>query len=79
VDVAPERRNLEDCVNSHHDTVWRGRVAQLLANTDHFARDEDWFPAQVVAAALNWLKRNREQRCSLLWIDCFDPHEPWGG
>jgi arylsulfatase A-like enzyme len=73
----PPRRNLDDYVNNHYDAVWRGRVAQFLANTDDFTREEDWFPAQVAAEAADWLARNRGQRRIFAWIDSFDPHEPW--
>jgi arylsulfatase A-like enzyme len=73
----PPRRNLDDYVNEHYDDVWRGRVAQFLSNTDDFAREEDWFPAKVVDEAVDWLTRNRDHRNIFLWIDSFDPHEPW--
>lgn len=73
----PTRRRLDDYVNSHFDTVWRGRVAQFLANTDGFASEEDWFAAKVVDAAVDWLTCNRVHRHTFLWIDSFDPHEPW--
>jgi arylsulfatase A-like enzyme len=70
------RRNLDDYVNEHYDATWRSRVAQFLANTDDF--DEgDWFPAQVMDEAVDWLTHNRGHQNILLWIDCFDPHEPW--
>jgi arylsulfatase A-like enzyme len=73
----PPRRNLDDYVNEHFDEIWRGRVAQFLANTDDFARTEDWFAATVVDEAVDWLTHNRSQRNVFLWLDSFDPHEPW--
>jgi arylsulfatase A-like enzyme len=73
----PPRRNIEDYVNSHYDSVWRGRIAQFLANTDDFVREDDWFPARVVDEAVDWLTRNRGHEHVFLWIDSFDPHEPW--
>jgi arylsulfatase A-like enzyme len=73
----PPRRNLDDYVNEHYDAVWRGCVAQFLSNTDDFTRKEDWFPAKVVDEAVDWLTRNRNHKNILLWIDSFDPHEPW--
>jgi arylsulfatase A-like enzyme len=71
------RRDLERYVNGHYDDVWRGRVAQFLANTDDFTREEDWFPAKVVDEAVDWLTKNRDQKNVFLWLDSFDPHEPW--
>lgn len=73
----PTRRNLEDYVNENYDPVWRGRVAQFLANTDNFTKEEDWFAAQVVDEAIEWLRRNRSHPRLFAWIDSFDPHEPW--
>ncbi len=73
----PPRRSVDDYVNAGYDEVWRGRVAQFLANTDDFAGEEDWFPAQVVDQAIDWLARNRGEAPVFLWIDSFDPHEPW--
>ncbi len=71
------RRDLDDYVNGHYDATWRGLVAQFLANTDDFTREEDWFPAQVVEQAVDWLTRNRSHPRIFAWIDSFDPHEPW--
>ena len=71
------RRDLDRYVNENYDTVWRGRVARFLANTDDFAREQDWFPAQVVDFAIDWLTRNRAHERVFLWVDSFDPHEPW--
>ena len=73
----PTRRNLEDYVNENYDPIWRGRVAQFLANTDNFTKEEDWFAAQVVDEAIEWLRRNRSHPRLFAWIDSFDPHEPW--
>lgn len=73
----PSRRDLEQYVNEHYDAAWRGRVAQFLANTDDFKREEDWFPARVVNEAIEWLTRNRGHQRIFAWIDSFDPHEPW--
>jgi len=73
----PPRRNLDNYVNEHYDMAWRGRVAQFLANTDDFTREEDWFSAQVVAEAVDWLTHNRSHPHTFAWIDSFDPHEPW--
>jgi arylsulfatase A-like enzyme len=73
----PARRALEEYVNANYPPLWRGRIAQFLANTDAFARREDWFAPQVVEQACAWLERNRSHDHVFLWIDSFDPHEPW--
>jgi arylsulfatase A-like enzyme len=73
----PPRRNVDDYVNEHYDANWRALVTQLLANTDDFTHEEDWFPAKVMNQAVDWLKRNRSHPRVFAWIDSFDPHEPW--
>ena len=40
-------------------------------------RSSGGFPAQVVDEACTWLRRNRSHDRLFLWIDSFDPHEPW--
>ena len=74
---APTRRNVDDYVNEHYNAHWRRIVSQMLANTDEFQDEEDWFPAQVVDEAIGWLRKNRVHDKIFLWIDSFDPHEPW--
>jgi len=74
---SPPRRRVAEYVNASYTEEWKARVAQFLANTDDFARTEDWFPAKVVDEAVDWLRRNRVHRKVFLWVDCFDPHEPW--
>ncbi len=73
----PSRRRVEDYVNENYPEIWRKRVHQFLTNTDDFKREEDWFPAKVVSEAIEWLKKNRVHEKVFLWIDSFDPHEPW--
>ena len=71
------RRSLDGYVNARYTEQFRGLVARFLANTDDFAREEDWFAAKVVESSCEWLRRNRDQRNVFLWLDSFDPHEPW--
>ncbi len=71
------RRKVDDYVNEHYPPEWRERVAQFLANTDDFTDERHYFPAQVVELAIDWLKKNRTHRKVFLWVDSFDPHEPW--
>lgn len=73
----PSKRRVDDYVNEHYQPEWRQRIAQFLANTDDFTDEHHYFPAQVVELAIDWLKKNRTHRKVFLWIDSFDPHEPW--
>ena len=76
---APTHRRVEDYVNAAYGPEWRARIGQYLANTDDFGRERpgDWFAAQVADRAAAWLAANRAQRRIFLWVDSFDPHEPW--
>ncbi len=71
------RRDINNYVNEHYTPEWRSRVGQFLANTDDFSEEKHWFSAQVMERAVDWLKKNREHKHIFLWIDSFDPHEPW--
>jgi arylsulfatase A-like enzyme len=74
---SPTQRTLDDYLNASFDEQWRRRVEQFLANTDGFTEESHWFPAQVVEESIAWLRANRVHENTFLWIDSFDPHEPW--
>jgi len=38
---------------------------------------EDWNCAKLFRTASDWLRDNQSRDNFLLWVDCFDPHEPW--
>ena len=61
------------------DATWRPRFIQYLRNTAGFEREEDYFAAHVVTEACRWLDHvtQRQKDNLFLWVDCFDPHEPW--
>lgn len=74
---SPPKRNIDDYVNDNYTGQWRARIAQFLANTDDFKEESDWFPAQVTEHAVEWLRANRVHDKVFLWVDYFEPHEPW--
>ena len=74
---SPPKRKVEKFFNENYPENWRRLIARYLANTDDFKFEEDYFPARVFSEAAKWLKENRAHRNVFLWIDCFDPHEPW--
>jgi len=73
----PVKRNIEDYVNQGYDENFRRYVQRFLANIDDFESEEDWFAAKVFKEASKWLRLNRAHEKLFLWIDSFDPHEPW--
>jgi arylsulfatase A-like enzyme len=52
-------------------------LARYLRNVADRRREEDYFSAQVMRQSIDWLVDNHKQQPFFLWIDCFDPHEPW--
>jgi len=47
---------------------WVNRYAECEA---------DLFPARTGGAAIRWLEENSSAAPFFLWVDFFDPHEPW--
>jgi arylsulfatase A-like enzyme len=54
-----------------------GAMRQYLMNTQDRKSEKDFFCAQSCIEAMNWLERNVDSKPFMLWIDMFDPHEPW--
>jgi len=52
-------------------------IRQYMMNTQDRNTEDDYFCAQSCAAAANWLKQNIDSKPFMLWLDMFDPHEPW--
>ena len=53
---------------------------QYLRNSAHWKSEEDHHVAKVVKAGMNWLEEmitNGKRDNLFLWLDSFDPHEPW--
>jgi arylsulfatase A-like enzyme len=50
---------------------------QYLRNVAHRRREEDYFAAQTMATAADWLEENCDGRRFFLYVDTWDPHEPW--
>lgn len=52
-------------------------LIQHMRNTSLNKGEEDCFVAKTMTEACNWLDRNYKQEKFFLYIDTFDPHEPW--
>lgn len=52
-------------------------VGQYLRNTADRKSEEDYFAPMTMAEASRWLDRNHEHEKFFLYVDTFDPHEPW--
>jgi arylsulfatase A-like enzyme len=53
------------------------RLAQYFWNQRGRKREEDYQCARVFHSAARWLDENATNAPFFLWIDSFDPHEPW--
>lgn len=40
-------------------------------------READRFPPRTASLAIEWLEENYQYEPFFLWVDFFDPHEPW--
>jgi len=52
-------------------------VTQYLRNVSQRQYEEDYFAPRTMSEAGRWLERNYKQEKFLLYVDTFDPHEPW--
>ncbi len=52
-------------------------VTQYLRNVAHRQEEKDYFPARTMMTAADWLSENCDGRRFFLYVDTFDPHEPW--
>ncbi len=43
----------------------------------HWRHEKDRFVARTMATACDWLEENSRGRNFFLYVDTFDPHEPW--
>jgi arylsulfatase A-like enzyme len=63
------------------DALWQPRFEQYLRNMSVVRGEEDYFCPRVMKEAMRWLDEQviaqRRKDHLFLWIDSFDPHEPW--
>jgi arylsulfatase A-like enzyme len=53
------------------------RWHQVLMNRAHRKTEEDWFAPKTYSMAIEWLECNYTRDNFFLYLDTFDPHEPW--
>ncbi len=56
---------------------WEARLTQYLLNMQDRRSEEDYVVARSCRAAMDWLDRNAANKPFMLWLELFDPHEPW--
>jgi len=71
------RLKLEDYCLDTFTPQWCRVVETALKNVEEFETAEDHYCARLMRRAGEWLERNASQPPLFMWIDSFDPHEPW--
>ncbi len=75
---APLRKvKLEDYCKESFSPQWCRIVEAALRNVQEFESAEDHYCARLMRRAAEWLGDNASQPPLFMWIDSFDPHEPW--
>jgi len=54
-----------------------GNLRQYLMNRRNWRSEADTFVARVMRQSAQWLVDNKDNQPFFLYVDCFDPHEPW--
>ena len=65
------------CPDHMRSEGWDARLMQWLLNMQDRLGEDDYVCARTCTAAMEWLDDNAEQAPFLLWMEMFDPHEPW--
>ena len=52
-------------------------LGQYLRNVAGREGEEQYFAAAVMSEAVKWLRESSSSSPFFLWVDSFDPHEPW--
>jgi len=63
--------------NTPPDSPRRRMLAQYLHNRSWWRGEEDHYAAQVMRSAADWLRNYGHKAPFMLWVESFDPHEPW--
>ncbi|MBW1803992.1 MAG: sulfatase, partial [Deltaproteobacteria bacterium] len=59
------------------DKAVRAQLIQYLRNVHDWKGEEDTFVARTLMEGVRWLEEQKRRDNLFLWLDCFDPHEPW--
>ena len=62
------------------ERIVKKQFEQYLRNSAHWKTEDDHHVAQVMRAGISWLEdmiSDGKRDNLFLWLDSFDPHEPW--
>ncbi len=77
VDDAPRRARAIDRWRRVRSRHYGARGTQLYANARNWLSEDQFPAAQVMRKSADWLAANHEHERFLLWVESFDPHEPF--
>lgn len=69
--------NLQMPAAGHRNRSVDYELPKYLRSTARWKTEEDHFVARTVCSACEWLEENQDQEKFFLYVDVFDPHEPW--
>ncbi len=83
--IVDESVDVDEAFAAHHKLsphndkadMWADRFRQYLRNVSVRETEEDYYVAQVMNGGVRWLQERQGRDDLFLWVDCFDPHEPW--
>jgi arylsulfatase A-like enzyme len=68
---------LDDYCKDTFSPTWRRIVETALRNVEEFRTADDHYCARLMKRAGDWVEANASSEPIFLWVDSFDPHEPW--
>jgi arylsulfatase A-like enzyme len=74
-DAGPDR--LDTWARHYSPRMQRFTYPQYIRNNRHRYLEEHWPAPRTFKAAGDFVEMNRRRDQWFLWIDSFDPHEPW--
>jgi len=75
--VQPPLERFQEMFSERHYPVDNRRRIQQAINREWMQTEEDFPTAKCFKEAFEFLDINREADDWLLWLECFDPHEPF--
>ncbi|HXI16736.1 MAG TPA: sulfatase [Chloroflexota bacterium] len=71
------RAEAERSIRGTLDPAKHASVVQYLLNKRHFKQEGELTGGIVLQRGVDWLKENHDDGPFMLWMESFDPHEPW--
>ena len=69
----PINRPIPSEMMRYKDVIWE----KIITNRYGRKFEEDWFAPKTFKRACEWLEVNYMREDFFLWVETFDPHEPW--